>query len=331
MRILAGARGRFSRLPLSWQIFLPNAIVIVLVAVVLALSPTSVPANGGQAIELVAAIAVIVLLNLFLIRRTTAPVARLTELMARVDPLQPGQRAPSDGGSAEVTRLGSVFNAMLDRLETERRDSGAQLLSVQERERVRLARELHDEIGQSVTGLMLELDRVAERAPLGLEAEVREAQEVARGISEELRGIVRRLRPEALDDLGLVSAIVALTERFATQSSTQVVRRIDRALPPLSAEAELVLYRVAQESLTNVARHAEAGEVVLSLGPVDESVVLEVSDDGIGIEGSEPRSGILGMRERAMLIGARLAIGAGRAGRGTRVILRTPAKAAAER
>jgi two-component system sensor histidine kinase UhpB len=171
---------------------------------------------------------------------------------------------------------------------------------------------------------MLELDRVADRAPLGLEAEVREAQEVARAISDEVREIVRRLRPEALDDLGLVSAIVALTERFAAQTSTAVVRRIEREMPALSADAELVVYRVAQEGLTNVARHAEASEVELSLRPRGEDVVLEVRDDGVGTDGSEPRSGILGMRERAMLIGARLEIGPGPDGRGTRVVLRTP-------
>ncbi len=324
MRLFAVARGWFSSLPLFWQIFLPNVTVIVVVTAVLALAPTSVPATGAQAIELVVAIAVIVLVNLVLIRRATAPVARLTELMAKVDPLEPGQRAPTDGGSAEATRLGSVFNEMLDRLETERRDSGAKMLSAQERERVRLARELHDEIGQSVTGLMLELDRVAERAPLGLEAEVREAQEVSRAISGEVREIVRRLRPEALDDLGLVSAIVALTEQFAASTSISVARRIDREMPALSADAELVVYRVAQEGLTNVARHAKASEVALALGAIDGDVVLEVSDDGVGIDGSEPRSGILGMRERAMLVGARLKLEAGRAGRGTRVVLRVP-------
>ncbi len=327
MHWFAGIRARFSGLPLFWQIFLPNVAVIVVVTAVLALAPTSVPATGAQAVELIAAIAVIVLINLFLIRRATAPVARLTELIARVDPLEPGQRAPTEGGSAEVTRLGSAFNEMLDRLETERRDSGAKMLSAQERERVRLARELHDEIGQSVTGLMLELDRVADRAPLGLEAEVREAQEVARAISGEVREIVRRLRPEALDDLGLVSAIVALTECFGGQTETVVTRRIDRELPALSADAELVVYRVAQESLTNVARHAEASEVTLALGPSGDDVVLEVRDDGIGTNGSEPRSGILGMRERAMLIGARLEIRGNSDGRGTRVVLRTPVEA----
>ena len=79
---------------------------------------------------------------------------------------------------------------------------------------MRLARELHDEIGQSVTGLMLEIDRVAKAAPAGLDAELRETQEAARAIGDELREIVRRLRPEALDDLGLHSALVALTEQF---------------------------------------------------------------------------------------------------------------------
>lgn len=323
MRFIVVAHGRFSRLPLFWQIFLPNVAAIVLVMALVALGPTSVPATRSQAIELIAAILVIVLVNLVLIRRATAPVARLTELMARIDPLEPGQRAPTDGGSAEVSRLGSVFNEMLDRLETERRHSAAAMLSAQERERVRLARELHDEIGQSVTGLMLELDRVAERAPPELEAEVREAQEVARAISDEVREVGRRLRPEALDDLGLVSALVALSERFAAQGSTAVERQIDRDLPALSADAELVVYRVAQESLTNVARHAAARGVALTLGPLEGEVVLEVSDDGAGIGGAPPRSGILGMRERALLVGARLEIGPGQEG-GTRVLLRVP-------
>jgi two-component system, NarL family, sensor histidine kinase UhpB len=316
---------RLRNLPLFWQIFLPNVIVLAIAAGVLALSPASVssPPSSGQTLGLFVALVVIVLVNLILIRRAVGPVERLTQLMARVDPLEPGQRAPTGKGSVETAQLAEVFNAMLERLETERRDSGARMLSAQERERVRLARELHDEIGQSVTGLMLELDQVAKRAPAGLDAELRETQEAARAIGDELREIVRRLRPEALDDLGLHSALVALTEQFADQTGIPIERRLGKDLPPLSAETELVLYRVAQESLTNVARHADASRVVLELADRDGAVELRVADDGVGLNGSGRGSGIQGMRERAMLVGAKLTIDAG-AEPGVEVALSVP-------
>ncbi len=318
---------RLRNLPLFWQIFVPNVLVLAVAAGVLALSPASISSrpSSGQALGLFIALVVIVLINLILIRRAVAPVERLTQVMARVDPLEPGERAPTDGGSAETRQLAEVFNAMLQRLETERRDSGARMLSAQERERVRLARELHDEIGQSVTGLMLEIDRVAKVAPSGIDTELRETQEAARGIGDELREIVRRLRPETLDDLGLHSALVALTERFAEQTGIAVERRLGKDLPELSPDAELVLYRVAQESLTNVARHASASRVVLELADRNAAVELRVADDGVGLNSSAPGSGIQGMRERAMLIGAKLTIVPG-ARRGVEVALSVPSE-----
>lgn len=327
MKATGALRRWFSGLPLFWQISLPNGIVLIVATTVLALSPASVPSRitTAQALELLVALALLVAINVVLIRRTVEPLRRMTEVMARIDPLVPGQRAPTGGGSAEATRLAGVFNAMLDRLEAERRESGARMLSAQERERVRLARELHDEIGQSITGLMLEIDRVARGAPSEIETELREIQEGARGLAAEVREIVRRLRPEMLDDLGLRSAIVALSEQFSDQAGIKVERRIDRELPPLSEDAELVLYRVAQESLTNVARHSGAGRVELDLGASADGVELSVADDGVGPEHVEPRSGIQGMRERALLVGAQLAIDRGPAG-GMRVRLQLPAE-----
>jgi two-component system sensor histidine kinase UhpB len=323
-------RDRLRDLPLLWQIFVPNAVVLALVAAVLALAPVTVSSwpSTGQALGVIAALVMVVLVNLVLIRRAVKPLEHLSQVIVRVDPLEPGQRAPTTGGSAETRQLAEAFNAMLIRLETERRDSAARMLSAQERERVRLARELHDEIGQSVTGLMLELDQVAARAPLDLEGELRETQEAARGIGSELREIVRRLRPEALDDLGLHSALVALSEQFAAQTGIVVERRIAPDLSGLGGDAELVVYRVAQEGLTNVARHATASKVLLELRARGAALVLRIVDDGIGLDGSEPGSGIQGMRERAMLIGARLTLRPGE-GRGVEVSLSIPIGAAA--
>jgi len=331
MQAIGKLRSWFSALPLSWQIFLPNLAVLLVAVAVLVLTPASVPSRvtSAQALELLAALVLLVLVNLLLIHRTVGPLRRLTELMTQVDPLMPGQRAPTAGGSAEATRLAAVFNAMLDRLETERREVAAKMLEAQERERVRLARELHDEIGQSVTALMLELDLLAGRAPEEIRAELGETREAAREIGAELGEIVRRLRPEVLDDLGLESAIVALSEGFTDQFGIPVDRDVERGLPPLSDSAELVAYRVAQEALTNVARHAGASRVRLELGADGPGVRLTVADDGLGPDGIEPRSGIQGMRERAVLVAAELVLDRAPEG-GVRVGLWLPAKAEVE-
>jgi two-component system sensor histidine kinase UhpB len=314
-------------LPLIWQIFVPNLLVLAIVAAILAFSPAAISSRFStfEAIEIGVALVVISLVNLVLIRRALSPLEELTEVIATVDPLDPGHRAPVNGGSAETAKLASSFNAMLERLETERRESGARMLTAQEQERVRLARELHDEIGQSVTGLMLEIDHVARVAPPELERDLRETQEAARGIGSELREIVRRLRPEALDDLGLPSALVALSERFSEQSSIKVDRRFATGLPRLTPAGELAVYRIAQEALTNVAKHAGATRSRLELRAHSDAVELVVADDGRGLNGAEPGNGIRGMRERAILVGARLQV-ASAASQGAEVRLTVPAE-----
>jgi two-component system sensor histidine kinase UhpB len=130
-----------------------------------------------------------------------------------------------------------------------------------------------------------------------------------------------------LEQLGLVSALTELSRRFAESSGIRVERRFSSELPPLSDEAELAVYRVAQESLTNVARHSGAGEVRLALDAGPGSVVLCVADDGRGMPesvSSNGHGGLRGMRERALLVGGVLAIKPGRGG-GVEVRLEVPA------
>ena len=238
------------------------------------------------------------------------------------DPLSPGRRVRVDGGPAIVS-LAQTFNEMLDRLESERRDSARRALLVQEGERQRIARELHDEVGQTLTGVMLQVEGLAGVIPDELQVQPDELRETARHGTEEVRRIARRLRPEALEDLGLESALAALAAAIGEQAGLRIERRLDRV--PLSEEQELVVYRIAQEALTNVARHAGANEVQLRLERADERVILTVRDDGRGLPSGVFRSsqGILGMRERAMLIGAQLSIAALPAG-GTEVKLSVP-------
>ena len=213
--------------------------------------------------------------------------------------------------------------SMLGRLERERRDSARRALAAQEGERRRIARELHDEIGQALTAVVLQLDRARRGATRTVDDEVGEARETVRASLEEVRGIARRLRPEALDDLGLASALAALTNDLSRRAGVHVERAIAPDIPALDPEDELVIYRVAQEALTNVARHAAASRALLVLGVHDGQVVLEVSDAGAGFEraGALEGSGLLGMRERALLIGAELELRSA-LGEGTSVRLR---------
>lgn len=213
---------------------------------------------------------------------------------------------------------------MLDRLEAERSTSSAHALAAQEAERQRIARELHDEIGQSLTVVLLGLKRGVDRAPEDLREDLRTVQETVRASLDEVRRIARRLRPGVLDDLGLRAAMNALMSEFSEVSGVPVTRLLDARLPGLGGEAELVIYRIAQEGLTNVARHARASRVEVSLRAEGEgAVVLRIADDGRGGPIREG-TGVRGMRERALLIGADLTIGE-RPGGGTEVRLTVPA------
>lgn len=330
MKLPRPRRRRREGTPLFWQVFLPNAIVLAIAVAVLAFTPASVSSqfSAAQAVALAGALAATVLVNLVLIRRAVAPLEQLTDVMARIDPLHPGQRVKVERSVSETAELADVFNAMIERLETERRESARRMLSVQEQERIRLARELHDEIGQSITGVMLEIDHAARQAPEPVARELRDAQEAARALSDEIRTIVRRLRPEALDELGLTSSLVALTQRIGPQARLPIRRRLSADLPELEPEVALVIYRVAQESLTNVVRHAEATRAELALERTDDGVRLRVIDDGKGMDGAAPGSGMQGMLERALLVGGRLEFLAGPDG-GTEVRLEVPTQVSA--
>jgi two-component system, NarL family, sensor histidine kinase UhpB len=295
--------------PLAWRIFLVNAAVFAVGAAALALSPATVswPIALTEAVVLTSGLMAMLLVNLVLVRRSLAPLERLTQLMHRVDLLRPGRRLDITG-PAEVRELGAVFNEMLDRLERERRESGWHAFQAQETERKRVAQELHDEVGQALTAVMLQLSRLGKRAPPELEDELREAQETTRASLDDVRRIARQLRPEALDDLGLVAALGALAATFAERTGMRVGRHLDGGLPRLPADAELALFRVAQESLTNAARHAGTSHVDLVLEPMGEGVLLRVRDYGSGLDGARSGSGIRGMRERAVLVGGDLTI-----------------------
>lgn len=308
---------------LRTRVFAANAIVFVGVAFVLAVTPwtVGVPEDLREGAALVAGLLAAVLVNVVVLGRTFAPLYRLTQAMERFQPLRTGGRVPVYGREREVVQLTKAFNDMVDRIEGERRASAQQSLAAQERERKRVAQELHDEIGQSLTALMLQIEGLARSAPPGMGDEMAQLRQTARDTLDQVREVARRLRPELLDDLGLDKAIATLCQRLGDQSGLAIECRIEPTLPQLAPEAELVAYRVAQEALTNTLRHSGAERIELTLERDGDEVVLTVDDDGRGFDGSEPGSGVQGMRERALLIGADLDIEDREAG-GTEVRLR---------
>jgi two-component system, NarL family, sensor histidine kinase UhpB len=315
-------------MPLVWRIFAVNAAILVAATVVLALSPATVsfPIVLAEGIVLTLGLIAILIVNLLLIQRAFAPLERLTRLMRSVDLLQPGNRVEVSG-PAEVRQLGAVFNEMLARLERERHQSGWDALKAQEEERKRVAQELHDEVGQALTAVMLQIGRLAKTAPKDLVDPLRETLETTGASLEDVRRIAKQLRPEALDDLGLVPALNALAATFAGRTGLRIRRDLPASAPALGKEDELVLFRVAQESLTNAARHASTSRVDLTLEKTEAGISLRVRDYGAGIGRAPAGAGIRGMRERALLVGADLSIEPAPGG-GTEVTLALPLRAA---
>jgi two-component system, NarL family, sensor histidine kinase UhpB len=283
-----------------------------------------------EGIVLVAAVALVVLLNLFLLRRAVRPLQRLAALARDVDLTDPLPPVADAAPNSEAGELARTFNEMLLRLQAERRDATGRVLAAQEAERVRIARELHDQVGQELTAALLLLSRLHARVPEELGPATLEVQSSVRESLEAVRRIAIELRPEALDDLGLESALAVLCDRLAQRSGLDVSCEIAEPLPDLSPATELVIYRVAQEALTNVARHSGSDRAELSLRPQDGQLVLTVRDHGRGLRtGQTPGSGMRGMRERAGLVEAGLDIDNATPGPGAEVRLRVPIEVAA--
>lgn len=294
---------------LFWRIFSLNAVVLAVAALLLLFTPVTVSttARATETAIVLAGMVVTLIANAALLRVGLRPLARLTRVMTTIDLLRPGTRLVAEG-RGEVAALIEAFNTMLARLETERATSAARALSAQEAERHRIAQELHDEIGQTLTAVLLDLKRIANSAPPEVGGQLRQAQDSTRNSLDEIRRIARRLRPGVLEELGLASALRALATEFTTVGMS-VRRQVAADLPELDKDTELVVYRVAQEGLTNAARHARAEHVDLCLQQTsDGGVQLIVRDDGRGLRGAPEGAGIRGMRERALLINATVTV-----------------------
>jgi two-component system, NarL family, sensor histidine kinase UhpB len=297
------------------QVLAVNALLIaatVLAATVTVhLDPDAV-ADRRRLGLLVVAVLATVLVNGFVLRRRFAPLEQLIAAMESVDFSARRTAMPALTGEVqEVARLRQAYDRMLERLEVERTRTASAVLQAQESERARVARDLHDEANQALTGVLLRLQATAEHAPPQLRAELRETQGVATQAMEELLRLARELRPAALDDLGLAAALRTLVIEFGRRAGVDAAFTDEPgALDALPEDGQLVVYRVVQEGLSNVARHSGARRVRVSSVREDGAVVVRVDDDGCGFdERRTPRGlGLTGMRERAVLAGGRVAV-----------------------
>jgi two-component system, NarL family, sensor histidine kinase UhpB len=316
---------------LAGQIVAVNVLLVVAT-----LFAASAAANLDLAIKdqrwsfalLALTIVLVLLVNMLMLRRRFGPLERLIETIESIDPSAPGEIALASDAqeAAEVGRLAASFRRMLVRIEDERRRSGRLVLRAQEEERRRLARDLHDEVNQALTAILLRLEALSHSAPPEFEEELIELKRLVNQAMSELLQLARQLRPTALDDHGLLPAMASQVRRFAAQTGIKADLNATGESAGLQPDEEIAIYRIAQEALANIARHADARSVEVDLRAENGSgVQLTVRDDGRGFETERATGGLGlgGMAERARLVGGELTIES-RPGAGTELCPRVP-------
>jgi two-component system sensor histidine kinase UhpB len=275
---------------------------------------------------LVAAALVGLLINTLLLRAAFRPLFGLLHTIQVIEAGRLDCRAEISARASDVSQVAAALNAMLDRLEALRHQTAGEILHAQEQERRRLALELHDQSSQTLTALTLHaqvledlLATDAPPAPALLRKQVAQVNQLAGRTMRELRHVAEQLRPAILDDLGLEAALRWLADDVGQAINLRVLVQVSpegEQQERLPAEMETALFRIAQEGLTNVARHAQASLVTLTLLRQSEQVTLLLSDDGRGFLVPSARSegdphtglGLVGMRERVSLLGGKLEI-----------------------
>lgn len=332
---------RLLSVPIFYKVLLANSLIVVLGAVVgtaLTVRYRSIaPEGSGEeliAVFAFAGIALSVLVNFVVLKAAFLPLASLERAVEAVRRGNYRARASHVAFSdPQIDQLIDTMNSMLDGLETYRervRRLSQQVLAAQEEERQRIARELHDETAQSLTSLLIGL-RMIEKAstPQELAARVADLRGQTGRTLEVVRKMALDLRPSALDDLGLAAALQWYTDDLARRTQIEVAFRSTGLEDRLPDDVEIVVYRIVQEALTNVVKHANARRVAVSVARDDRFVVASVVDDGCGfnvdsIRGSRERGlGLFGMQERASLVGGMFQI-TSQPGQGTRVAITIP-------
>ncbi len=339
-----GWRQALFGVPLFLKVLVANCVVVLLgVGLGTWFTLTSVASPNGEVrwmpvvLMLVLFFAGSLLINAAVLNLALQPLHSLERTVDRVAAGDLAARAqPVLFPDPDLARLGDTLNHMLDVLHEHRgqlQKLSEQVLAAQEDERKRIARELHDETAQSLTTLLIRL-KMLERAKSEseLQGQIQELRLLTVETLEAVRKLAVELRPATLDDLGLVAALDAYAESYGSRIPLEVhfsAESLDDDSYRLPPQVELVLYRVVQEALTNVAKHADASTVEVQLARSGDEVLATIDDDGIGFDvvevmrSRERGLGLFGMQERLALVHGQLSIES-QPGTGTHILARVP-------
>jgi two-component system sensor histidine kinase UhpB len=273
--------------------------------------------------------------NIFLLRASFRPLFTLLATMRAVSKGKTSERVTGIAPGSEIGELAHTFNTMLDSLETARREQSLLIVQAQEEERRRLALELHDESSQNLTALLVHIEVLKQmlqtppdtisisETQQRLQRELDYLAGITQQTLEDIRLLAQQLRPSVLDDLGLQAALRWLAEDVRQRLQLPVELHMEHIEQVLQGNAqraiyETTLFRIAQESLTNVARHAHAQHVTISLMQKQGQICLRIADDGNSFDPSVQKQGLglFNMRERAALLGGTIHVEA-QPGQGT--------------
>jgi two-component system sensor histidine kinase UhpB len=328
------------RVPLFYKILLANAALVLVGSIVGGLVTADFVRKhpGASLLDLVGALAIggilaTVLVNALILRLALHPLDALERTAARVHRGDLDARVPlSPVADRELDRLTRTFNAMLDTATRNRerlRQVAATALNAAEEERKRIARELHDETAQLLAALLIRI-RVVKNAndPQAVSALLDDMREQIGGALEGVRRFARGLRPPALDELGLIPAIESHVRSIRAITEIDLSLHADEDVGGLPLEAELAVYRIVQEALSNVVRHSGAIRAAVRVAREPDRLVVTVEDDGHGFNVPEVRAagrglGLFGMGERAAYLGGRVDVQS-TPGTGTRVRAEIP-------
>lgn len=237
---------------------------------------------------------------------------------------------PLFGADGNIFALGQSLIDITDqkRVQEQLRELSKQIIEVQEKERRHIARELHDEVGQSLTGILLLLNKVERNAPATETETIKQIQSIVRQLMAQIRELSHNLHPPILDNHGLIGALRWYCNHYATQTQIHVLFRYSGLQSRLMPEVELTCYRVIQEALTNIARYAQVSEAKVDVVVSEATIQLYIEDKGIGFDFASKQAknetfGLSGMFERIALLGGRIDI-LSQLGEGTLITVEIP-------
>ena len=322
----AGWDANLSTMPILYKVLIANALIVLAGAVVgtyttVRFVRADVVPTREWLVLLFAVFGVILSLavNYWVLKVAFEPLDSLERVATAVRHGDYSARTePWRFGDPQLLRFSDTFNQTLDALEHDRmqiQHLANQVIQAQEDERQRISRELHDDTAQVLFAQLLRVTALKSSAIDEVRDTAESLEEMTVEAIEGVRRMALELRPPALDDLGVREALGELAQRFEDQSNISVSYVVDGERTRLESELELVIYRIAQEALTNVAKHAQASNATVTLDRSVDAVTLTIEDDGVGITTVSPSAlrsgqglGIFGMAERAQLVGGTFTI-----------------------